>query len=82
MVKVVEIPDGVTPVTSRAAAEILKCSMGHVRNLALMNKIKSWKLGPRSIVFDLDEIKKYRKDMEVWRKEGHRGRHPGGFQPD
>ena len=80
MVKVVELPQGMVPITSRVAAEILDCSMGHVRNLALKSRLKSWKIGARSIVFDLSEVKVYKKTMEQWRKAGHRGNNPGGFQ--
>jgi excisionase family DNA binding protein len=82
VVKVVELPKGVTPITSRVAAEILDCSMGHVRNLALNEKLRSWKIGARSVIFDLEEVKAYRKSMVQWRKEGHRGKAPGGFKPD
>jgi hypothetical protein len=78
----VKLPAGVTPITSRSVAEVLQCSMGHVRNLALKSRLKSWKLGSRSIVFDLKEVQEYKKTMERWRKEGHRGASPGGFRPD
>lgn len=79
---VVKVPPSVTPVTSRTVAEVLECSMGHVRNLALKSRLKSWKIGARSIVFDLKEVQEYKKLMERWRKEGHRGASPGGFKPD
>lgn len=79
---VVKVPPTVTPVTSRTVAEVLECSMGHVRNLALKSRLKSWKIGARSIVFDLKEVQEYKKTMERWRREGHRGASPGGFRPD
>lgn len=82
MVTVIKVPPSVTPITSRDAAEILECSMGHVRNLALKAKLKSWKLGSRFVVFDLQEVKTYKKSMEQWRRAGHRGKAPGGFKPD
>lgn len=80
MVKIVQLPPDITPITSRVAAEILDCSMGHVRNLALKSRLKSWKMGARSVVFDLVEVKNYKKVMEQYRKDGHRGKTPGGFQ--
>ena len=76
------VPTSITAVTSRTVAEVLGCSMGHVRNLARKSRLKSWKLGARSVLFDLKEVEEYRKAMAQWRKEGHRGATPGGFQAD
>lgn len=77
-----KVPPSITPVTSRTVAEVLGCSMGHVRNLARKSRLKSWKLGARSVLFDLKEVEAYKKTMTQWRKEGHRGAAPGGFQAD
>lgn len=78
----VKVPPGIVPVTSRTVAKVLGVSMGHVRNLVRKSRLKSWKIGARSVLFDLKEVEAYGKTMERWRKEGHRGATPGGFQPD
>ena len=81
-VNVPKVPPHITPVTSRTVAEVLGVSMGHVRNLVRKSRLKSWKIGARSVLFDLKEVESYKKTMERWRKDGHRGASPGGFKAD
>jgi excisionase family DNA binding protein len=70
-------------INTRTAAEIIGCTTRHVRTLASKEVLKSWKLGPATIVFDRDEVEEYAESHESGRKAGTvRGARPGGFKPD
>lgn len=81
--KIIKIPPGVNPISARAAANILQCSMGHVRWLRHQKVLKSWQMTPRMTVLDLEEVQKYAKQQAVAAKQGTRiGRPNAGFSPD
>ena len=81
--KIVKIPDSVTPIPSRAAADILQCSMGHIRWLRRNGKLKSWKLGNRYTMLDLKEVEALAKTAAKARTEGRKlGAPSRGFSPD
>lgn len=81
--KIVKIPDAVTPIPSRTAADLLKCSMGHVRWLRRNGKLKSWKTGSRYSMLDLNEVKALAKTSARARTEGRKlGAPSRGFSPD
>lgn len=75
-------------VVTREAAKVLECGMSNLRWLAKTGRLNAWRLGPRTIAFDLDELIQYKAEMaETWRqakKEGRkpRGSEPKGFAPD
>ncbi len=64
-------------IMTREAAKIIGCGMSNVRWLAKTGRIKSWTLGPRSVAYDLEEVKAYKKRMDTERakaqKEGRQG---------
>lgn len=72
----------------REAAKVIGCSMSNMRWLANTKRLSSWRLGPRSLAFDLDECRAYKKAQAAARaqarKEGRRGMGnlPQGFSPD
>lgn len=76
------------PVASREVAKALECSMSLVRWLAKTGKLRSWTLGPRSRVFDFDEVTAYKQSRktvrDAARKAGRKalGSEPQGFSPD
>ena len=80
---IVKIPPGVNPISSRAAADILQCSMGHVRWLRHQKVLKSWQMTPRMTVLDLEEVREYAKKQTSAGRVGKRlGRPNAGFSPD
>lgn len=71
------IPAGVEAVSCRMAAEMLGCSMGHIRHLAAAGKFgKVYKVSSRALMLDKKWIKKYQKLL------GPQGRPRGGFSID
>ena len=73
----------------REAAEILGCTMGRVRQLCRKPagggepSLWSQKFGARSLVLDLDEVKRLAKARRKARDAGlSPGPAPKGFQPD
>lgn len=64
-------------IMTREAAKIIGCGMSNVRWLGKTGRIKQWTLGPRSIAYDLEECKAYKKRMDQERakaqKEGRQG---------
>ena len=52
-------------VLAREAAEILGCSMTHVKTLAFTGVIKNWSLGPTSFAFDIGDLKRYKAEQEA-----------------
>jgi hypothetical protein len=73
----------------REAAEILGCTMGRVRQLCRKQPdgsapvLWSKKLGPRALVLDEDQVKKFAKARQKARDAGIvPGAGPGGFCPD
>lgn len=69
-------------VLTREAAKVIGCTMSHVRGLARSGKIKSWRLGPRSIAFDLDAIIKHKTEhAEAWAAAKRAGKRARGSQP-
>ena len=81
-------PENRTLVLTREAAKAIGCSMSLMRWLARTGRVKSWKLGPRSVAFDLDECMAYKKQMTAVRNAAKkaggraRGSEPKGFSPD
>lgn len=75
-------------ILTREAAKVIGCSMSNLRWLARTGRLSSWRLGPRSLAFDLEECKAYKKEQAALRaqaaKEGRqgRGKPPQGFMPD
>jgi hypothetical protein len=75
-------------ILTREAAKVIGCSMSNLRWLAQTGRLSSWRLGPRSLAFDLDECRAYKKEQAAQRaqaaREGRRGRGkpPQGFTPD
>ena len=75
-------------ILTREAAKVIGCSMSNMRWLARTGRLSSWRLGPRSLAFDLEECKTYKKTQAALRaqaaKEGRqgRGKPPQGFMPD
>lgn len=75
-------------ILTREAAKVIGCSMSNMRWLAQTERLSSWRLGPRSLAFDLEECRAYKKAQAAARaqakKEGRRGRGkpPQGFRPD
>jgi hypothetical protein len=81
--KIVRVPPGVNPISARAAASILQCSMGHVRWLRQQKVLKSWQLTKRLTVLDMAEVREYAKKQTSAAKAGRRiGRPSEGFSPD
>lgn len=87
--KVLATPPGNrTLVMTREAAKVLGCSMSNMRWLANTGRLTTWRLGPRSTAFDLEEVKSYKNAQAAARaeaaKEGRRGmgQLPQGFKPD
>lgn len=70
------MPEGVDLITPRAAAKLLKCSMGHVRYLRRSKTLKSWKTGERATLLDMSTVKEYADREDVM------GAPRGGFSPD
>lgn len=69
-------------IVTREAAKVLECGMSNLRWLAKTGKLKTWRLGPRSIAFDLEEVIQYKADMaETWRQARKSGRKPRGSEP-
>ena len=71
----------------REAAEVLGCTMGRVRQMCRADGgdalLWSAKFGKRSLVLDLEQVKKLAKARQKARDAGiARGPAPGGFQPD
>jgi hypothetical protein len=70
-------------IAAREAARMLDCSMGHLRALARKEILKSWKLGPSTVLYSLDEVVAYGKEKAEGRRKGKvRGARPQGFSPD
>jgi len=83
MAKKKTVPLPANGINTRTAAEVIGCTTRHVRTLAATGVLKSWKLGPATIVFDGEEVEAYAKQHEAGRKAGNvRGAKPGGFRPD
>jgi hypothetical protein len=71
------IPPGVEAVSCRMAAEILGCSMGHIRHLAGTGRLgKVYKVSSRALMLDKAFIKKYQKSLKP------QGRPRAGFSID
>jgi hypothetical protein len=69
-------------ILTREAAKVLDCGMSNLRWLAKTGKLKTWRLGPRSIAFDLREVIQYKAAMaETWRQAKREGRKPRGSEP-
>jgi hypothetical protein len=76
-------PSSERRVAAREAARILDCSMGHLRALARKEVLRSWKIGPSTVLYSLDEIVAYGTEKAKGRKAGKvRGARPQGFSPD
>jgi hypothetical protein len=70
-------------IAAREAARILDLSMGHLRSLARKEILRSWKIGPNTVLYSLDEIVAYGKEKAEGRRKGKiRGARPQGFSPD
>ncbi len=75
-------------VLTREAAKVIGCSMSNMRWLAKTGRLKTWKLGPRSIAFDIADCLQYKRETaavrEAARRAGRRARgaEPQGFSPD
>jgi hypothetical protein len=82
--KLDSVPAGVTAISTRSAAQILMCSMGHVRNLAAAGAFgKTYRLAPRILALDADAVKAYLAKQSTAEKQGKkRGPKRGGFQID
>ena len=81
--KIVSIPKGVTPISSRVAASMLQCSMGHIRWLRAKGHLRSWKIGSRYAMLDRDEVTAMAKRNQALAKKGSKvGAPAGGFKPD
>jgi excisionase family DNA binding protein len=52
-------------VLTREAAKVLGCSIRQVRALAAAGKLKNWSLGPSSVAYDLEDLKRYKAEKEV-----------------
>jgi excisionase family DNA binding protein len=72
----VTVPEGTDLITPRAAAKILKCSMGHVRHLRRLKTLKSWKTGERATLLDMSTVQEYAA------KTSPVGAPRAGFSPD
>jgi len=60
-------PPEVRLVLTREAAELLSCSMRQVLALAAAGTIKSWSVGPSSVAYDLEDLKRYKAEKEAGR---------------
>ena len=60
-------PPEVRLVLTREAAELLGCSMRQVLALAAAGTIKSWSVGPTSVAYDLEGLKRYKAEKEAGR---------------
>jgi hypothetical protein len=64
-------------IVTRVAAEIIGCSMSNVRWLRDTGRVMAWRLGPRTVAYDLAEIEAYKKrteaDRAAARRKGRRG---------
>lgn len=81
-------PDKRQLILTREAAKVIGCSMSNMRWLANTGRLSSWRLGPRSLAFDLEECQAYRETQATERAKANaegrqgRGRPPQGFKPD
>jgi hypothetical protein len=75
-------------ILTREAAKVIGCTMSNMRWLARTARLQTWRLGPRSLAFDLEECKAYKQTQAALRaqaaREGRqgRGKPPQGFKPD
>jgi len=78
------IPAGVTGISTRTAAQLLKCSMGHVRNLAANGAFgKSYRVTSRNLMLDAEAVKAYlAKQTKAEQAGSKRGPQRGGFAID
>jgi hypothetical protein len=60
------------------AADLYGCSVSHIRGMAVRGEIWTQGLGPRSWLYDADEIARLASEREKLRQAGKlRGRRPG-----
>ena len=77
------IPNGVEAISTRVAAQRLRCTQANVRKLVREGKIHSWLLSRRLSVVDRREVNAYAERQEDCRRRGvGRGPAPKGFKPD
>jgi hypothetical protein len=61
------------------AAKLYGCSPQHMWLMAQKGQVWSEQVGPKSVLFDADEIERLAKDRDALRKAGKLGgRRPGG----
>lgn len=81
--KPIQIPPSVKPISTRAAAAMLQCSMGHVRWLRRTGRLKSWLISGRFAMVDYNEVRALAAEQAKALKTGHkRGAPSRGFSPD
>jgi hypothetical protein len=72
--------DGVEVVMTRQAAEIIGCSMTHMRSLGRKGTVPALYQMDRVTFFSLEDVKKYATSKRSARGKGHiRGVAPQGF---
>lgn len=80
---VMKVPSGIQTISSRQAALMLECSMGHVRYLRRSGRLKGWAVGGRFTMLDYGEVKSLARESDRARKDGtKRGAPSRGFSPD
>jgi len=76
-------PSSERRIAAREAARMLEISMGHLRALARKEVLRSWKIGPNTVLYSLDEVVAYGQEKADGRRKGKvRGARPQGFSPD
>ena len=78
-----EIPATIKPISTRQAAQVLGCSLRHVRKLIYDKRIRHWHISTRLSVVCERDVRAYAAGVAAKRSAGdHRGSTAKGYAPD